>query len=139
MATSIFDKKENQPTDSDLESALKTSLGVWDSFFDYLRDRYGAVKTEWKFYSKNAGWTLKVIGEKRTITFLSPNDGHFFATVGMGAKGKEQALQADISQRNKELIEEARVYAEGWTILVKVDKETDLDDVKTILNIRDSI
>jgi len=137
MATSIFDKKEYQPSEIDLRDALKASVIAWDNLFDYLQENYGDITTEWKFYSKKAGWTLKAFdSKKKNIVFLSPNDNYFITTVGMGVKLKETVLQANISQETKSLIEEAVEYVEGISILIKIVDEQDLADVKTILEIK---
>ena len=139
MATSIFDKKEYQPEYNDLQNALKSSGCAWEGFIEYLQERYGVIETEWKFYSKSAGWCLRVFGEKRNIVFLSPNDNFFVTTVNMGVKVKEQILRSNISECNKKLIDDAAIYAEGISVLFTIKNEDDLNDIKTILNIRDNI
>jgi len=139
MATSIFDKKEQQPNENDLEKVLKTSIDVWEHLIDYLKDKHEVIETEWKFYSKNAGWCLKISNEKgKNIVFLLPNDNYFIVTVNMGVKIKEQVLQSNISDENKKIIENTKIYAEGISTLFTIKDKEDLEDIKTILNIRDN-
>ena len=138
MATSIFDNKEIVPNDEDLEDVLKSSLDTFNSLVSYLEKEYGSLNKEWKFYSKKAGWTLRISGEKRNLLFISPNDDYFIATVNMSVNVSKIVLDLDISDNTKNLIKEAKIYAEGISILIEVRKQEDLEDIKTILNVRDN-
>jgi len=138
MATSIFDNKEIVPNDEDLEDVLKSSLNIWNNLISYLGDEYGSLNKEWKFYSKKAGWSLRVSDKKRNLLFLIPNNDYFIATVNMGVKVSKIVLDLDISDNTKNLIKQAKKYREGISILINVTNEEDLKDIKTILNVRDN-
>jgi len=138
MATSIFDNKEIIPNDEDLESVLKGSLDIWNDLISFLEKEYGTLNEEWKFYSKKAGWSLRVSSKKRNLLFLIPNDTYFIATVNMGVKVSKIVLDLDISESTKNLIKEAKKYREGISILINIKNKEDLEDVKTILNVRDN-
>ena len=139
MATSIFDKKEQQPNENDIEKVLNSKFNVWEYFIEYLQNKHEGIEIEWKFYSKNAGWCLKISNEKgKNIVFLLPNDNYFIVTVNMGVKIKEQVLQSNISDENKKIIENTKIYAEGISTLFTIKDKEDLEDIKTILNIRDN-
>jgi len=138
MATSIFDNKEIVPNDEDLEDILKSSLDVYNKLISFLKNEYGLLTTEWKFYSKKAGWTLRISNKKRNLVFFSPNEDYFLVTVNMGVKVSKIALDSDISDNTKDLIKQAKVYAEGISILIEVRNDEDLKDIKTILNVRDN-
>ena len=138
MATSIFDNKEIVPNDEDLEDILKSSLDVYNKLISFLKNEYGLLTTEWKFYSKKAGWTLRISNKKRNLVFFSPNEDYFLVTVNMGVKVSKIALDSDISDNTKDLIRQAKVYAEGISILIEVRNDKDLEDIKTILNVRDN-
>ena len=138
MATSIFDNKEIVPNDEDLENVLKSSFDAYNNLISYLENEYGQLTNEWKFYSKKAGWTLRISGEKRNLLFLSPNEDYFLVTVNMSVKVSKIVLDSDVSDDTKTMIKEAEVYTEGTGILVEVRTEEDLKDIKTILDIRDN-
>jgi len=139
MATSILDKKEQQPNDNDLEKVLKANIGLWEHLIEYLQDKHEVIETEWKFYSKNAGWCLKISNEKgKNLIFLLPNDNYFIATINMAVRIKEQVLQSNISTENKKIIENTKIYTEGISSLFVIKGKNDLEDIKTILSIRDN-
>lgn len=137
MATSIFDNKKTVPTDEDLEDVLKSSLTVWNDLLDYLENEYGALSKEWKFYSKNSGWSYRIASEKRNLLFLLPNIDFFIVTVNMGVKISKIVLDSDISNETKDIIKQTKIYREGISILIKVENKDDLEDIKAILKIRD--
>jgi len=138
MATSIFDNKEIVPNDEDLENILKSSLGAYNKLMSYLENEYAPLINEWKFYSKKAGWTLRISNKKRNLLFLSPNEDYFLVTVNMGVKVSKMVLDSDVSDNTKDLIKQAKIYAEGTGVIIEVRNEEDLEDIKTILNIRDN-
>jgi hypothetical protein len=96
------------------------------------------LKKEWKFYSNQAGWTLRISSEKRNLVFISPNDSYFLVNINMSVKVSKIVLDLDISDNTKDLIKQAKVYQEGTGVLIEVRNEEDLEDIKTILNVRDN-
>ncbi|MFV0395612.1 MAG: DUF3788 family protein [Coprobacillaceae bacterium] len=138
MATSIFEDKQQIPTIEEVEMSLKEVLSVWEHLLDYIEQHYGKLQNEWKFYSKKAGWTYRVSNDKRNIVFLTPNDSYFLVTINMSEKVGKQVLSASVSEDVKTMIKEARVYMEGIGILLKIGNKNDLEDIKTILEIRDT-
>jgi len=138
MAIGIFDNKEIVPNDEDLENILKSSLNAYNKLISYLENEYAPLTNEWKFYSKKAGWTLRISNKKRNLLFLSPNEDYFLVTVNMGVKVSKMVLDSDVSDNTKDLIKQAKVYAEGTGVIIEVRNEKDLEDIKTILNIRDN-
>lgn len=137
MATSIYDNKAIVPNEEDLEKVLKNSYETWNHLIDCLEQVYGSLSTEWKFYSKNSGWCFKVSDAKRNLLFLLPNDDYFLVNINMSVKVGEQVLKTNISNDIKELIQKAKPYMEGISILIEIRNKNNLDDVKTVLDIRD--
>jgi hypothetical protein len=137
MATSIFDNKEIVPNEDDLKNVLKDKIEVWNQLISYLEEEYGSLTGEWKFYSKNAGWTYRVTGKKRNLVFLSPNDEYFLVTINMSVKVSKILLDMDFKEEIKKIIKETKAYREGLSVLIEIKSENDLEDIKTMLNVRD--
>jgi hypothetical protein len=136
MATSIYDNKNNIPNDDNLD-ILKTSYPTWNHLIDFLEHKYGNLNTEWKFYSKNSGWCFKISNDKKNLLFLLPNDDYFIINVNMSTAISKKILKDNIKNSTKLLIEQAKQYVEGISILLEIRNNKDLDDIKTILNVRD--
>jgi hypothetical protein len=58
MAASVFDDKSEEPDSSELDTALGKTSPLLKSIEEYILDQFGALSHEWKFYGKQAGWTL---------------------------------------------------------------------------------
>ena len=71
MAESIFDDKSNQPDDAGLTAALGDSAVFWQNIKSHLRDRYGELTEEWKFYNQKSGWILKTLRKKRNLFLMN--------------------------------------------------------------------
>lgn len=138
MTTSIFDNKEVVPDQDDLKEVLNESIDIWEELMDYLEENYGPLNGEWKFYSKNAGWTYRISNEKRNLIFLSPNDKYFLGTVNMSVKVSEILLDMDFPEKIKTTIKETKAYREGKSVIIDIKNKDDLEIIKTMLDIRDS-
>ena len=138
MATSIFDNKEIVPNKDDLKEVLKENLNIWNQLMDYLEEEYGPLKSEWIFYSKKAGWTYRVSNEKRNLIFLSPNDEYFLATINMSVYVSKVLLDIDLPEEIKNTIKETKSYREGKSVLIDIKNKEDLENIKTMLDIRDN-
>lgn len=66
-----------------------------------------------------------------------PNNDFFIVTVNMGVNVSKIVLDSDISNGTKDIIKKAKKYMEGISILINIENEDDLNDIKTILKIRD--
>lgn len=138
MATSIFDNKEIVPNEEDLKEVLKENINIWNQLIDYLEEEYGPLTSEWKFYSKNAGWTYRISNEKRNLIFLSPNDKYFIASINMSVNVSKILLDMDLPEEIKTIIKETKAYREGKSVLITIKNENDLENIKTMLNVRDN-
>jgi len=135
MATSIFDNKEYRPDDGDVRNALGSCFALWENLMDYFYESHEIVETDWKFYSKNSGWCLKIFNEKgKNLAFLLPNDEHFIVTINMSVKSRDEILNLNLSQRNISLLKEAKVFSEGISVLFLIKVRTDLSDVLKVLS-----
>ena len=137
MATSIFDKKEVIPGKDDLKEVLKENIAIWNELMDYLEGEYGPIKSEWKFYSKKSGWTYRVSNKRRNLIFLIPNNEYFISTVNMSVKVSEVLLDIDLPENIKEAIRKTKSYREGKSVMINTKNKEDLENVKTMLDIRD--
>lgn len=137
MKISVFLDKSRVPTMSDVEKKLKDAYAVWGHLLQYLEHRYGTLTNEWKYYSKTSGWCYRIAGSKRNIVFLSPNQGCFYVNINMGENIGKKIVQSSVSKEVKTMIKEAKVYQEGIGIMITIKNIKDIDDVKTILSIRD--
>jgi len=136
MSLSFFEDKAEVPKDDALVDALRDSKVLWDEVFDYLTARCANVNSEWKYYSKKAGWSLVVKSNARTLIYLIPLAGSFKASFVLGEKAFDAALFADLPTEVVKLITQAVPYVEGRSFMVDVETTSNLEVVKKLLQIK---
>ncbi|HEY1030710.1 MAG TPA: DUF3788 domain-containing protein [Flavipsychrobacter sp.] len=134
MDQSIFTDKEQAPSTKDLETALGTTQMLWAELVKYIFDHCPQAYEEWN-YSK-FGWNYRVKDSKRVVVYFMPCNGYFKASVVLGKKAVADALNSKISQTIKQIILNAKVYAEGTGIRVDVQNDTTLKDIKQLVEIK---
>jgi hypothetical protein len=86
MLPNAFIGKQDEPSAAELDSALGLAKPLWDRLVAILADELGIADHEWRSYSLNAGWSLRLIRQKRVIVYLSPSRGSFMASFALGDK-----------------------------------------------------
>jgi len=137
MATSIFDNKAIIPNDSMVEAAIADAMLLWDKLKKHVADNYNGIISEWKMYSKKAGWSLVFRQAKRTLFYFVPCENHFIIAFVLGEKAVKAALESSISQKVRQEMSEADICAMGHSFYVYIKSEEDLSDVKTLLKIKE--
>ena len=136
MALSIFEDKEHKPDKEDLKVKLGIALPWWNSIQEYVIKELPAVFEEWSFPGKKYGWSSRLVSKKRRIIYMIPCDGYFMVAFVFGKKATEEALSGEILIEVKEIIENARVYAEGRGFRLDVKSEEVLESIKQLVLIK---
>lgn len=123
-ARNAFAGQASQPTEADLEASLGGAKPVLDNLIAILAAEHGVTVTEWRCYSVETGWSLRLKRSKRTIVWLSPCAGCFQVVFILGAK----ALQA----AGRKALDHGVKYPEGTCIRLLVKNARDLGVVKEL-------
>jgi len=136
MDISVFTDKSKTPTDNEVQVALGKTYAQWKSIRDIVFERYPAAKEEWNYPGAKYGWSYRIKDKKRAILYLLPRDGYFKVAFVFGQKATDQILSSEVSERIKSELKSARVYVEGRGIRIPVNKEADLRDIKTLVEVK---
>jgi hypothetical protein len=139
MSLSAFDDKTSPPNEEMLSEFLSDSKILWDLLLKHLGKTCKNTSTEWKYYSKSAGWVLVVSGEKRKIVYLIPLKESFKTNFVFGEKAVAEAKCADLPTSVLTLILESKPYMEGRSFMVDVKNITDVEIVEKLLKIKINI
>ena len=105
------------PRRADLEQWLGGALEA----FERLRSIRPGATSEWRRFSKDGPWTLKVVLAKRTLWYLTPTDEGLHVSMVFGVKATDAVLAVDdLPEFVKTALGEARPYAEGRGIRLPV-------------------
>jgi len=138
MAASIFDEKTTPPDEAMITEALADSKTLWEDIKSHVELICGEQSSEWKFYSKKAGWSLVVKSVKRTILYLIPQKGFFKVNFVFGEKAVISALASGLPESLVALIKDAVPYAEGRSFMFDVTSKADSDTVKKLIEIKNA-
>ena len=136
MPDYLFLDKSTQPTEKQLEAAIADTYEYWIEIKNRITELYGETKGEWKFYSKKSGWTLKTLLKKRNLFFFQSYANYFSLTLVFGDKAVNVIEKSDVSEALKRVLRDAKKYAEGRGLLVKVKTRNDLLDVNKLIDIK---
>ena len=131
MAESIFGEKAIVPNEESLNSALKGSKALWDKMISISEG-----SSEWKFYSKAAGWTYPIKKNKRTLFYMMPKDGWFQLIFVYGERAVEAAKAAGLPEQTLSDLLQAKAYVEGRSFAININNDADMDTALKLLQLK---
>ena len=132
----VFNKKDAMPDEEMVRKALGSSYAYLENIRQFVKEEIGETVEEWKFYGQKLGWTLKKYLKKRNLFFIGMYPGYFRIAFVFGDRAANNVFDSDIAEVLKKELSEARKYAEGRGINIKVDDDTYLDDIKELIRIK---
>ena len=132
----VFNKKDAIPDEEMVRKALGSSYAYLENIRQFVKEEIGETVEEWKFYGQKLGWTLKKYLKKRNLFFIGMYPGYFRIAFVFGERAANNVFDSDIAEVLKKELSEARKYAEGRGINIKVDDDTYLDDIKELIRIK---
>lgn len=127
---------QGQETHPPTPNELSRSLGKsYRAFLALTTERAGAT-CEWKRYSKQGPWVIKVSDGDRTLLYALPQAGQFEVTVVLGARASQAAVAGRVRRELREAIRSAKPYVEGRPVRVAVTNKDDLASVEELLAVK---
>ncbi len=136
MADNIFDDKSKKPTDKMLKATLGKTYTLWERMKKHLKETYGDLTEDWKFYGQKYGWQLKTYQKKRNLFFFIPGKDYFKITFVYGDKAAEKVQKSDLPDNIKTTLKNAKKYMEGRGLSIEVKSIEDLEIVKKLIGIK---
>jgi hypothetical protein len=115
---------------------LTILLGESYAAFLALARRISGDTREWKRYSKNSPWVLKVSQADRTLFYVTPMAGAFEVTVVLGERATAAALDGRVSKKLHPSIRAARTYVEGRPVRIVIRGKADLAGVEQLVAVK---
>ena len=132
----VFNTKDAMPDEEMVRKALGSSYAYLENIRQFVNEEIGDTVEEWKFYGQKLGWTLKKFFKKRNLFFIGMYPGYFRIAFVFGERAANNIFESDIAEVLKKELSEARKYAEGRGINIKVDDDTYMDDIKELIRIK---
>lgn len=136
MSASIFDDKNKKPTDKKLKDALGKTYNLWEETKKHIKEEYGKVIEDWKFYNVRSGWLLKTLLKKRNLFFFIPLKGFFKLSFIFGDKAVGAVQKSDLPENIKTTLKNAKKYMEGRGLSIGVKTSEDVEIAKKLIEIK---
>jgi Protein of unknown function (DUF3788) len=118
------------------ESEMAAALGAAAPAFQSLVSRSGETVADWRRYTKQSPWVLKVSKGKRTLFYARPDAGIVKVTVLLGGRAVEAALAGQVSKRLHRSIRQAKVFPEGRPVSVWIKRPADVAKVEELIAVK---
>jgi len=137
MALSVFDNKQEMPTDDMAAAVMGEGNKLLDAIRTHLSANYKNVNEEWKFYGKDSGWTKNIKSGKRTLFMLVPMSGKFQVYFTFGEKAVREVHASSLPQEVKALIPNTAQCVCGFGFIFDIESKADADAVIKLIEIKD--
>ncbi len=131
--------KDAPPTPRQIESWIgKRAYGFWMRISEMIEHGYPGVFTpQWLYGGKKHGWSLRYKKSRSFCTFI-PEKGRFLLLIVFGAEERQkvETIRYEISGITMQLYDEAKTYHDGKWLLLDVNSETVLSDIKKLLIVK---
>lgn len=134
--STLFNIKQQEPTDEMLASALGETKVILDSIFRFIETEFGDFHPEWKYYGTKLGWSLKLFCKKRNVVFVGPENGYFRLAFAIGEKAYTKIIQSDLPDYIKKELTTAKIYVEGRPLRIEIRKQEDIEPIYEIIRIK---
>ena len=136
MSASIFDKKSVEPDDRMLRQQLGKTKEYLDKISSFIKDQYGDLNLDWKFYGQKSGWILKMFNKKRNVLFVVPCSGYFRIAFTFGDKAVEEVIGSGLPDSIKQELLAAKKYSEGRTIQLEIKTSEQCENILSLIRIK---
>jgi len=137
----LRDSKES-PTNEVLEQTLGDSYLAYETFQEALPDL--DIEQEWQWYKPYKAWfakgqhwwtTARGTKKEKNLYWLHVYEGCFDIAVWFTEKNRAELLKADVSEKTKQLIDEAKPKGKLTTFPIMFDISTTelLEDIYTLI------
>lgn len=136
MDMSIFNDKETKPDEEALKKAIPDYYDLWVELKTHITKTYPEVTEEWNYPGKKYGWSFRMRSKKRVVMYFLPRDNEFKIALVYGQKATDAALESAIPAEYKNIINEAKVYAEGRGFRIDIKSWEQIEDIKELIRFK---
>jgi hypothetical protein len=130
---------ENQyPSDEVLSQYLEQAKDVWDSFMNFLKEKYPSFSGQWRYYKDGKSWLYKLTKKKQTICWISVYQNKFKTAFYFSQKAEELITSSKLDKKYIEQFNENK-FGKIRGISVDIKKAYDLNATKKLIEIKEQL
>lgn len=132
-------KPDKPPTDAEISGWIgRKAYLYWQQVTKFIEQFYPAVfEPEWLYGGKKHGWSLRYKKSKSFCTLI-PEKNRFALLIVFGAeeRAKVEGIKNNLSRQTQEAYDKAVVYHDGKWVLLTIDNNEIIRDVKCLLAVK---
>jgi hypothetical protein len=101
------------PSEAELKAALGPASGLWLGILRSLTEKFAPLEMQWRPSRAAFGRICMVQHKKRTLVYLTPDQGKVWIAVVLGDRAYGLAMESSLPAAIKKMFAQARPYAEG--------------------------
>ena len=133
MNTPVLNDASQFPAEEIIFAWLGKTGSLWSSLFNYIRETYPEINSEWRYYRDGKSWLLKVTRKLKTVFWLSVIKGAFRITFYFGDTARDLIMKSSLSDELQEQYNH-KTGLRAVTVIVKNKKN--INSVKELIDIK---
>jgi hypothetical protein len=129
----LLREKEIEPTDKVLENALGKELFIIYQEIIRIFINEFSLEPQWQFYKDGKAWLCKVVYKKKTILWLSIWENYIKTGFYFTEKTGTGVLELDIDSKIKEVFEMAKPVGKLIPLIIDIDQQNQIKDLKEVV------
>lgn len=135
MSAGAYLDKDHPPRTQVIMDRLGQAHLQWSELIKWVEESW-LTRGEWKFYGKNYGWALRFKKDGKALVSFYPNEGFLTAQVVLSSSAVKETPSLRLRKSTQQLIDRANPYPEGRWVFLKVNCNSDVADVRKLLNLK---
>jgi len=136
METNVLTNQHEKPNEKLVFSIIGDKRIYWQTIMNYLYNNQTNISEEWIYYHDVNSWFLRTLKKKKTIFWIIVLSGTFKVTFWFGDKAEPLIEQSNLCESIKNEFKNAKRYAIGRNVSVKITNQTDVDEVVKLIEIK---
>jgi hypothetical protein len=127
MDAPILSNPDVFPTDAVLSSHLKKAKAAFASLFEFNHTQFPEFEERWKYYNDGKSWLMNVSRKKKTLFWLSVQNGLFRTTFYLNSKAASCIAASTIPLAlKKQFAETEGKKFRGLTVVIRTKKDVEV-------------
>jgi hypothetical protein len=131
--------KVDPPSEAELEAALGAALPLWKAIVRMVEETCSPLGQVWKPSKSAFGRMCLLQCKQRTLLYLTPDQDCVWIAIVLGERACLLAMASSLPEVIKQLLLEARPYAEGRGIRFSISSAEELPIVARLLEIKTTL
>lgn len=124
------------PGRAELTAVLGAAWPVWTDLLSRAEAVHAPLHPTWRPSKTGFGKLCLLQQGKRTLLYLTPDDGRIWVALVLGERACQLALAGPLPAAIKQLLRDARPYAEGRGIRFSICMPEELRTVMQLLEVK---